>query len=72
MVDGLDVCFVVAFFVSALLAAFLYSRFRWWQHVCSNATEVMAAVRERESAPPNDGGPDTIEQVTLTYTFAEQ
>ena len=72
MVEGLNVFCVVAFFVSASLAAFLYIRFRWWHHVRSDATEVNASVNQREVAPPHDGGPDITDRVTLSYEFADQ
>jgi hypothetical protein len=71
MVDGTSVILAVAFFGCASLAAFLYIRFRWWQHVRSDATEVMATVRERKTAPSHDGGSEG-ELVLLSYEFAEQ
>ena len=71
MVEGLNVFCVVAFFVSASLAAFLYIRFRWWHHVRSDATEVKASVNQREAAPSHNGGPEG-DRVTLSYEFADQ
>ena len=71
MVEGLNVFCVVAFFVSASLAAFLYIRFRWWHHVRSDATEVKASVNQREAAPSHNGGPEG-DRVTVSYEFADQ
>ena len=68
MIYGIVVFSIVAFFVFALLAAFIYIRFRWSQHVRSDSTEVVSTVRQRKAAPVHDGQPG--ESVTLSYEFS--